>query len=417
MKKRAYYRAGILFIAAVIIAFWGINYLKGKDILTKEQPYYSLYEKIGGLTKSSPVTINGFQIGQVRNIRLSETHPGWIEVKFSVSNKSIRIPEHSAARIYSTDLMGTKGIALDFSDSDQFINSGDTLTGSIEGDIRDQVNAQMLPLKVKAESLMASMDSVLGSLRIVFSDQNQANLAESFSNVNSALNNLESASRFLDNYIREESKKVTFLLSNIDSLSHGLKNQTSELQGFITNMNRFSDTLASVELAETVRSIQQVVDDMHKLTLMIASGQGSLGQLIYSDSLYLALVATNTSLNRLIEDIRINPGRYVNVSLSNRNRTIFSLSDSDLARALAGEGPSDYYICILQSPSLLAKDDTALAGIPDQQFIQVGAVYYYFSYRASRIEPCLRKLDKIRKTYPSAGIYCWVNGQWVRLKI
>ena len=417
MKNRAYYRAGILFIAAIIIAFWGINYLKGKDILTKEKPYYSLYQKIGGLTKSSPVTINGFQVGQVRNIRLSATHPGWIEVKFSISNKSIRIPEQSAARIYSTDLMGTKGIALDFGESAQFINAGDTLTGSIEGDIRDQVNAQMLPLKLKAEDLMASMDSVLGSLRIVFSEENQTNLAESFSSVNSALNNLESASRFLDNYIREESKKVTILLSNVDSLSRGLKDQTSELQGFITNMNRFSDTLASVELAETVRSIQHVLDDMHKLTLMVASGQGTLGQLIYSDSLYSALIATNTSLNRLIEDIRINPGRYVNVSLSKRNQTVYSLSDTDLSKSLAGEGQSDYYICFLQSPSLLPEDDPTLSGIPNRQFIQIGEIYYYFSYHAPRIEPCLRKLDKLRKSHPSAGIYCWINSQWARLKI
>jgi phospholipid/cholesterol/gamma-HCH transport system substrate-binding protein len=417
MKNKAYYRAGILFIAAIIIAFWGINYLKGKDILTSEQPFYSLYEKIGGLTKSSPVTINGFQVGQVRHIRLSENHKGWIEVKFSISNKSIRIPKGSAARIYSTDLMGTKGIALDFSDSDQLLNSGDTLKGSIEGDIRDQVNAQMLPLKLKAEDLMSSMDSVLGSLRIVFSEDNRANLAESFSNVNSALGNLESASRFLDEYIRDESKKVTYLLSNVDSLSRSLKDQTSELQGFISNMNRFSDTLANIELGETIRSIQRVLDELHQLTLTVASGKGSLGQLIYSDSLYTALIATNTSLNRLIEDIRINPGRYVSMSLSNKNKTIYSLSDTELARSLAGEGQSDYYICFLQSSSLLPADDPTLKGIPEKQFIQIGSIYYYYSYHSPRIDPCLKKLEKLRKSRPDAGIFCWINGQWTRLKM
>ncbi len=417
MKKRAYIRVGILLVIAVIIVFWGINYLKGKDILTTEQPYYALYEKIGGLTKSGPVTINGFQVGQVRNIRLSDNRPGWIEVKFSITHKTIRVPEKTEARIYSTDLMGTKGISLDFSDAKEFYKPGDTLTGSIEGDIRDQVNAQMLPLKLKAEQLMSSMDSVLQGLQMVFGENNQANLAESFTNVNSALNNLESASRFLDDYIRDESRTVTVFLNNLDSLAKSLKDQTSNLQGFIANMNRFSDTLASVELVGAVQSIQRVLDDLHQLTVTVASGQGSLGQLIYSDSLYSALLVTNASLNRLIEDIRINPGKYVKVTLSDRSKSVYSLNDSDLARSLSGEGISDYYICFIQSPFPLPATDPAFKDIPEKGFIQVGSVYYYFSYHSSRIEPCLKRLEKFRKTHPSAGIYSWVNGKWSRLQI
>ncbi len=207
------------------------------------------------------------------------------------------------------------------------------------------------------------------------------------------------------------------MLSNVDSLSRGLKDQTSELQGFITNMNRFSDTLASVELAKTVRSIQQVVDDLRQLTLIVASGQGTLGQLLYTDTLYTALISTNASLNRLIEDIRINPGRYVNVALSNRSQNIYALSDTDLARSLTNGGQSDYYVCFLQSPSLLPDNDPNLTGVPGYQFIQIGEVYYYFSYHALRIEPCLKKLEKLRKSHPSAGIYCWSNDHWTRLSI
>jgi len=417
MKNKSYIRVGILFLAAIIIIFWGINYLKGKDVFNSERPYYAVYEKIGGLTNSSPVTLNGFQVGQVREITLSEKNPGKIEVQFSITHKTLGIPKGTIARIYSTDLMGTKGLALDFTDSGEFVPVGDTLKGDIEGDIRDQVNAQMLPLKMKAEQLMSSMDSVLSGLQLVFSEQNQDNLSQSFTSVNKALDNLEAASIFLNEYVKEESKKVTFLLSNVDSLSRSLKDQTGELQSFISNMNRFSDTLASVELAGTILAIQHVLDDLHQMTQTVAVGEGSLGRLIYSDSLYDALLSTNASINRLIEDIRINPGRYVKLALNDRSKSIYTTSDTELARSLGGEGTSDYYICLMQSPYPLGPGDPGLNGIPEEQYIQVGALYYYYVYHNRKIDPCLNKLGKIRKTNPSAGIYTWINGKWSRLAI
>jgi phospholipid/cholesterol/gamma-HCH transport system substrate-binding protein len=415
MKNKVYIRVGILFLAAIIIVFWGINYLKGKNVFTSEQPYYSFYEKIGGLTVSSPVTLNGFQVGQVRDINLSKKAPLQIEVKYSITYQNIRIPEGSVARIYSTDLMGTKGISLDFTDNQSFYASGDTLPGSIEGDLRDQVNTQMLPIKQKAEELMSSMDSVLASLQMVFGEKNQANLSESFSSVNGALQNVEAVSKFLNEYVREETKKVSLVLGNLDSLSRSLREQTGDLHGFMNNMNRFSDTLASIELAATFIAIQSVLDDIEQLTQTISSGEGTIGQIVSSDSLYRAILATNTNLNRLIEDIRINPGRYIRVSLADRSRSIYTSTDTELARTLAGEGSSDYYVCLTQSSSPLQPEDPALKGHKDSDFIQIGSVYYYYSYRSSKIDPCLRRLASVRKIHPSAGIFTWLNGKWTRL--
>jgi len=417
MKSRAYIRVAILFLATLVIVFWGLNYLKGKNLFSSEMSFFVLYEKVGGLTKSGPVTINGFQVGQVRKIELSEQRPGLIEVKFSISYKSIKIPKGSSARIYSVDLMGTKGIALDLTADPSLCNPNDTLSGSIEGDLRDQVNAQMLPLKMKAESLMSSMDSVLTGIQMVFNESNRNNLAESFTSVNQTLNNLESASRFLNEYVKDESKRITSLLSKVDTLSRGLLDKTGELQDFISNMNRFSDTLANVPLMATFTSFREVLDNLHQLTQKISAGEGTLGKLIINDSLYSAILATNASLNRLIEDVRIHPGKYVRVTLSDKSKSVYTTNDSELARVLAGEGASEYYICFLQSPTPLAPDDPALKGHTAIQYIQVGSLYYYYTYQNQHIEPCLRRLDKIRKQNPSAGIFTWVSGKWTRLAI
>lgn len=417
MKSRSYIRVAILFLATLIIAFWGLNYLKGKNLFSSERSFYAVYEKVGGLTRSGPVTVNGFQVGQVRDIDLSMRCPGQIEVRFSISYKSINIPKGSSARIYSVDLMGTKGIALDLTSQTVLCNPNDTLPGTIEGDLRDQVNAQMLPFKIKAEALMSSMDSALTGIQMVFNESNRNNLAESFSSVNQTLNNLEAASLFLNEYVKNESKKITAVLSRADTLSRSLLGQTDELKNFISNMKRFSDTLSNVPLIATMASFREVLDNLQQLTQTISSGEGTLGKLIINDSLYSAILTTNASLNRLIEDVRIHPGKYVRVTLSDKSKSVYTANDSELARALAGEGTSEYYLCILQSPTPLAPDDLTLKGHRSVEFIQVGSLYYYYVYQSARIEPCLKRLDKIRKQTPSAGIFTWVGGKWKRLVI
>jgi len=417
MKSRVFVRVGILFIATLVILFWGLNYLKGKNIFSSDRSFYALYEKVGGLTRSSPVTVNGFQVGQVRKIELSLSRAGLIEVKFSVSYPSIKIPKGSSARIYSIDLMGTKGISLDLSQELEMCSPNDTLAGTIEGDLRDQVNAQMLPLKIKAESLMSSMDSVLSAIQLVFDQSNRENLAESFSSINQTLVNLESASRFLNDYVRNESTRISTILGKADSLGHNLLDEQGELQTFIENLRQFSDSLSAVPVNETFASFRLALEHIQLLTQKVSSGEGSLGKLMIDDSLYNAVLATNSSLNRLIEDIRIHPGRYVRVSLLDRSRSVYSASDSELARILSGDGTSDYYICLYQTPTPLTQDNPLLKDLSAEQFIQVGGIYYYYVYHDKRIESCMRRLDKIRMKHPEAGIFTWVDGRWSRLSI
>lgn len=417
MKTSTYYRVGILFLVAVIIIFWGINYLKGRDILRFEKTYYAEYDRIGGLTRSSPVTLNGFQIGQVRAIRLSEVHTGMIEVRFSISERSIMIPKGSLARIYSTDLMGTKGIGLSFSDNPEVCSTGDTLAGFIEGDLRDQVNAQVIPLKLKAEEIMASLDSLLTGVNLVFNQSNRDNLQKSFASINGTLDNLEVTTGYFQQYLKDESSKISHALSNIDSISMDLRGQTNALKNFMSNLKQISDTLAGISLIKSFNSLNNILADLHLLVKDVNEGKGSLGQLVASDSLYNALLATNASLNRVIEDIRINPGRYVSLSLKEKQRTVISAGDTELARILAKEGAGDYYVCIrhFEIPS-----DSTQAGslLPvDNQYIQVGNKIYVFIYKNRRIEDCIRKLDRARKDYPEAGIFTWVNGSWIRLEI
>ena len=248
MKTGRLIRIGVLFAFSIFILFWGINFLKGKKFLQPEKFYYAEYSKIGGLSESSPVTVNGLPVGKVRQISLNDFQTGRIMVKFVITYPKLEIPLGSQARIISTDLMGTKAIEIALSDSINVYAYEDTLPGTIEGDLKDQVNSQMLPLKRSAERLMSSMDSVLLALQMVFGPDNRDNLAQSFESVTQTIQNLEQTTVFLNEFAKQESEKFSFILSNADSIAAGLKNRSADLHKIITNISQISDTLGQLPL-------------------------------------------------------------------------------------------------------------------------------------------------------------------------
>ena len=230
MKTGRLIRIGLLFAISIFVLVWGINFLKGKNFLKPEKVFFAKYERIGSLMVSSPVMVKGFKVGEVRDISLGEDFESPVLVKFAITYEALELPIGTEVKIISTDLMGTKGIELIMVEDTVLIPYGDTLIGIIEGDLKDQVNTQMLPLKRKAEDLMASMDSVLVSLHLVFDQQNRSNLSQSFEIVTQTLKNVEQTSVFLENYVKSESGKLSYVLSNLDSLTQNLVNRTAELQ-------------------------------------------------------------------------------------------------------------------------------------------------------------------------------------------
>ena len=148
---------GLLFILALALFFWGYNFLKGINVFNKEKDIFGVYYKVDGLMKSNPVSINGLKIGHVKNLWFDENFSGEIVVQMTI-NTEFPIPDNSVARIYSSDLMGSKAIEIVLGDSDDPLNAGDTLLTSIEAGIKEEVNKQVQPLKRKAENLIISID-------------------------------------------------------------------------------------------------------------------------------------------------------------------------------------------------------------------------------------------------------------------
>ena len=299
----------------------GMNYLKGNNPFKPEIYYFVEYSRIEGLQLSSPVTINGLKVGKVKDIRFHNNEPGRIVVRLSLE-ENYHIPDSSSARIYSLDLMGSKGVQIILSKSKIIKNIGDTLSSSIEMNLSEQVSAQVLPLKIKAEELMGEFDSVLTIVRYIFNSTNRANIDKSFESIKRTFANLENTSISLDTLMRNEKVRLHNIFANVESITLNFRNNNEKLTAILANFETISDSLAKADILQTIDNANSALANTNTILDKINRGEGTMGMLINNDSLYNHLNESAESLDKLLIDIRENPKRYLHYSVFDFGKTI-----------------------------------------------------------------------------------------------
>lgn len=303
MKIKTEIKVGLIAVVTIAIFVWGYNFMKGLNILKKLHSYTVLYDKIEGLQDASRVTLNGYRVGIVDYIDLSDEHPGKLVVEI-VLEKNFDLPKNTIAEIYNADIMGTKAIRFRLGDSPIFAKSGDTLTGSVAASLMEQ----MEPLKDKAEKIMDSLDSILLTFQLT--------LGNDFSeNFNSTLQHLRNSAESLDSFLNDDNGQFPSIISNIEDITIGLKNNTGKFDGIMTNMESFSDSLANTNIKTLVDNMNLSLYNINKLLIGINNGEGTIGSLARNDSLYKNLENLSHSLDLLLIDVKENPKRYVHFSV------------------------------------------------------------------------------------------------------
>jgi len=305
---------GVSFIFAILLFIWGYNFLKGKNLLEKQILYYSVYDNVSGLATSNPVYINGVRVGQVSRVYLNPDLSGNVIIKMTI-HENFPIPENTIARIFSADLMGSKAIDLVLGNSQTLARSGDTLQSATEATLKEAVSAQVKPIKVKAEKLLSSIDSLVVAIHTVFTESAVENLKQSFNDIRKTFNHLENATSNIDTLVDKESNRISSILTNIDSVTYMLKENRTSIANMITNLEQFSDTLANTDISSTIDHANKSLAQLQLLLTQINEGEGTLGMLMYNDTLYIEINKSAEELNKLLKDIRENPKRYVKFSL------------------------------------------------------------------------------------------------------
>jgi phospholipid/cholesterol/gamma-HCH transport system substrate-binding protein len=211
--------------------------------------------------------------------------------------------------------MGSKAIDLKLGNDSLLVANGDTLGTRVEASLKEAVNQQIQPLKAKAEELILSIDSVVTVIKEIFNEQARENLTSSLASVQATFENLESASYNLDQMIAAEKVRFGEIMYNLESITTTIRENEEDIDNIISNFSVISDSLAQADIPQTFANINRVVADVADIVEKIDNGEGTLGMLVNNESLYRDLQKSAEQLSLLLEDLRVNPKRYVRFSL------------------------------------------------------------------------------------------------------
>ena len=310
MKVSKEVQVGILVTAALAALIWGLNYLKGKDIFTSRNRYFAVYQNVDGLVSSNPVFMNGYRIGIVNSIDFMPDKSGNLVVTLLI-DKDVFVSRNSVAKIFSSDLIGTKAMRIDLGDAVQPLNDEDTIKAELEFSLAQQVGKQVVPIKDKTERLIVTIDSLASMLHGLFDPGTKNNLREGIGHFNKTLGSI-------DELVSSDRSKLGIMLGNLSSITTNLKDNNDQINNILDNLSTVSDSLAATHFVSTIAKADETLAQMSQVMEKINKGQGTLGQLVNNDSLYQHLDQSAHDLDELLKDLKANPKRYVHLSVFGR---------------------------------------------------------------------------------------------------
>jgi phospholipid/cholesterol/gamma-HCH transport system substrate-binding protein len=316
VKIKKEVKTGIIVVVALSMLIYGLNFLKGINIFSHSNKLYVVYSNVEGLLPSNPVLINGFHVGLVQNIQLENNSTGKVLITLLITDHDVKISKGTVARITS-DFFGNRAIQLDLTNGipNQYVQDKDTLAGQMDLTIKDEVSAQVLPLKNKAEELIVSIDSTMSIIKGVFSKKTQNNLTQSIESINLSLKHFETMSANLDDLVATQKQHVGDILGKIDEIATTLAKNSKQLGNAINNISNMTDSLAKANLKGAIDNADSTLYYTAQIFEKINKGKGSLGMLANDTTLYKRLSGASSQLNALLQDMKLHPSRYVHFSL------------------------------------------------------------------------------------------------------
>ena len=301
---------GFTAIITILLFVWLFSFLKGNNLFVSSDRYYAVFDDIGGLEESAPVEINGYKAGIVRDIRFINDGSGKLLVSFGIS-RGYNIPVGSVAEITPETILAGMKVQIIMANTSVYLNNGDTLESRLDKGFMGSMDAELTPLIEKADEIITSIDTLLNGMKLILNDELRENIGRSSRNISEA-------SYKLDTLIGKSGDNISSLIYNLDNFSAMLAKNTSAVDSSLKNISAITGELSESDLKASVDNFNIAVKETTSLLEKLNRGEGSAGLIMNDDSLYINLTNSLGQLNLLMEDLKSNPGRYVNFSIFGR---------------------------------------------------------------------------------------------------
>lgn len=327
-KIKREYTIALMMIGALVVLYYGINYLKGLDVLQGKNVYYARYADVSGINDASPVLYHGLKVGQVVGTELIPGGGGMVAVAFQINDDRLKITDSTSAEIFSSDLF-TRAIQLVVRPGGD-AQPGDTLLSVIQASFTEGLNQQLDPIKQRAEVMFSHVDSVIIAMQAILNKKAQTDIDSSLSSLRGTLENVEGATARLNALLDAESAVIKATLENLRTVSAALAQNSDELDRIFANMDSLTAALGDGKVEKMIANLNATSESLKTTMARLNEGDGTLGKLMKDDSLYVNLNNASRELDLLLEDLRVNPNRYF--SIFGKKDKLPKLSDADIER-------------------------------------------------------------------------------------
>jgi phospholipid/cholesterol/gamma-HCH transport system substrate-binding protein len=308
-------KAAILVIASILLFIWGYIFLQGRDLLSSYRTFYVQYDNVEGLPSSAPVTINGLVVGRIMGIALIPS-TGKLRVEIQVKD-DFPISKSSTIDIYEPGLIGGKQIQIVPNLQDPIMAvTGDFFKGRNVPGLTSLVGEKLRPLQEKIEKVAEDFDLLLININDILDEKSKANLRESIANLNDVTSEFKKTGNSVNQILDKNQANINKSLTNLSKTS--------------ANFAKISDTLSKAKIGQAIKSLEQSLKGVDRIITNLEQGKGTMGKLLTDDQLYKNLNQTSSELELLLQDLRLNPTRYINVSLfGKKNKPYISPQPKD----------------------------------------------------------------------------------------
>ena len=306
MKLSYEIKTALLVISGIFLFIVMINYLKSNDIFVSDRSFFAIYEDVEGVSTGTPVTISGFNVGSVQDISFYGDDAKLL-LKFRVEN-DFEFSSNSIAQIYETGLIGGKALAIIPVNGKNLAISGDTLQSDIAPGLTELVNDKLSPLQEKIESMVVSADSLLIAVNSVFDIETKQNLTSSIENFSATIQSAKKSVDVLEEVLGNNENRLNSIILNAD-------------QSF-KNLSNLSENFDELDLV--IENLSKSSTNINSITSEIKAGNGLVNKVVYDEMFVESLDQISSNINLLLEDLRMNPKRYVHFSLFGKKNKTYS---------------------------------------------------------------------------------------------
>lgn len=311
-------KAGFIAVVGICASIFGLNYLKSSSLFDSSKTFYAVYDHVGGLQSGTPVSLNGFNVGTIQNVGFLNQR-GQLLVTLSITS-DFEFSKNSVAELYDTGIIGGKGIQIvQRFDNAQLAQSGDTLPTAVKPGITELVQQKLTPLQLKVEDAISNADSLVVAINNVLDVNTQANLRQTSAELLEISKSLNGITASLDDLMAKSNSDIKSTLKNTNQISQNLKEMT--------------DSIPADDVTAIVSESKEITKKLSAILEQLEKGEGSLGKMMSNDELHQNLLNTSKELELLLQDLRLNPKRYIDISLFGKKQKAYVLPTDDPAKS------------------------------------------------------------------------------------